>query len=188
MSALINSSKTPHNNAKQMPPLEELKEFFDYKDGWLYWKKKSGRTTRLNTKAGRIVIYSHRLKLTQDVIISFKRKKWKAHRLIYAWHGYTLRGDEVIDHIDENPLNNCIENLRACTNKQNLENKKGCYSTNKTSGHLGVRWHKATNKWVAYIHHNGQGYHLGVFVNIEDAIAARTAAEKKYYTHAPDRE
>ena len=78
MSILINSSKTPHNNAKQMPPLEELKEFFDYKDGWLYWKKKSGRTTRLNTKAGRIVIYSHRLKLTQDVIISFKRKKWKA--------------------------------------------------------------------------------------------------------------
>jgi hypothetical protein len=188
MSALINSSKTPHNNAKQMPPLEELKEFFDYKDGWLYWKKKSGRTTRLNTKAGRIVIYSHRLKLTQDVIISFKRKKWKAHRLIYAWHGYTLRSDEVIDHIDENPLNNCIENLRACTNKQNLENKKSCYSTNKTSGHLGVRWHKGTNKWVAYIHHNGQGYHLGVFVNIEDAIAARVAAEKKYYTHAPDRE
>jgi len=171
--------------AKPRPSMEELKEFFEYRDGSLYWKKKPGPKTLLGAKAGRVVTYEKRNK--QDIMISFKRKKWKAHRLIYVWHGYSLRDNEVIDHVDENPLNNRIENLRACTNKQNLENKKNCYSTNKTSGHIGVHWNKSAKKWRAGLNHNGQGFHLGEFKNLEDAIAARIAGEKKYYTHGPDR-
>jgi hypothetical protein len=165
--------------AKTLPSSEELQKSFEYKDGHLY---KNGR------KTGHAV--RRKIDGRQYMFVSYYPwgKSYPAHRLIWVWHGYSLKEDELIDHIDGNSINNRIENLRACTNKQNQENKKSCYSTNKTSGHLGVRWHKGTNKWVAYIHHNGQGYHLGVFVNIEDAIAARVAAEKKYYTHAPDRE
>jgi len=175
---------------KELPSSEELKERFEYRDGSLYWKKRPGTKTRLNFKAGRIVTYPYSQKLTQDVIITFKRKKWKAHRLIYAWHDYSLKNNEVIDHIDGNSLNNRIENLRACTNKQNLENKRRCNVNNTSSGHLGIRKQKQKegDKWRAHIMHNGKGIHLGMYTNIEDAIAARVAAEKKYYTHAPDRE
>jgi hypothetical protein len=42
--------------------------------------------------------------------------------------------------------------------------------------------------WLAQIQHNGKKIYLGLYESIDDAIAARIAAEKKYFTHAPDRD
>lgn len=52
--------------------------------------------------------------------------------------------------------------------------------TNK-SGFKGVRWHKASNKWISTIGYNGKEIHLGVFSEKEDAIKARKEAENKYF-------
>ena len=76
-----------------------------------------------------------------------------------------------IDHIDNNPQNNNISNLRWATDSQNNQNKS--MMTNNTSGVKGVCWSKASNKWMSRINIDGIAIHLGVFTDIEDAKQAR---------------
>jgi len=52
---------------------------------------------------------------------------------------------------------------------------------NSHSGHTGVSWMKTINKYRAYIMVSHKQIALGLYENIEDAIAARKAAEKKYF-------
>lgn len=47
-------------------------------------------------------------------------KKILLHRLVYdTWVGFKNK-DNVIDHIDANPTNNSLNNLRECTQKENV--------------------------------------------------------------------
>jgi hypothetical protein len=61
--------------------------------------------------------------------------RYKAHRLAWLYvHGTWPSG--MIDHIDGNPSNNAIANLRDCTMSQNQANKKR--RSDNTSGYKGV--------------------------------------------------
>ncbi len=84
----------------------------------------------------------------------------------------------VIDHVNRNPLDNRVENLRVVTQQANIFNR-GVHPKN-TSGATGVQFDKATNKWVARITVNGKNNHLGSFATIDEAIKARKAAEAKF--------
>ena len=110
--------------------------------------------------------------------IRIQSRLYLAHRL--AWlHTYGVWPKDQIDHINRNRSDNRIYNLREVTNKQNLQNA-GKYSHN-TSGHPGVYWHKQRSKWQVKIRHNQKLIHLGYFSILEEAIAARKAAEKLYW-------
>ena len=172
------------SKAKPMPSQQELQEGFDYSDGNLWWKK-TRQGVKVGSKAG--TVKTNKRTGRQDIHVCFKGKFYSIHRLIWVWHGNSLGPNQDIDHIDGNSLNNRIENLRATSRKQNLENRKGANKNSKT-GIKGVRKHKETRKWRAEICHNGKVIHLGLYESIDDAIAARIAAEKKYFTHAPDRD
>jgi hypothetical protein len=76
-----------------------------------------------------------------------------------------------VDHIDNNPQNNSINNLRWCTQQENQQNKK--IKINNTSGFKGVHYCKSHNKWKAEIGHNYKNIRLGYFEKVEDAIIAR---------------
>lgn len=55
---------------------------------------------------------------------------------------------------------------------------------NTTSGHKGVSLQKrkrGRDHWIAYIYFQGQRYHLGCYLDINDAIKARELAEKKIF-------
>jgi len=110
--------------------------------------------------------------------IGIQSRPHKAHRL--AWlYVYGSWPKDQIDHINRKRSDNRIYNLREVTNKQNGQNA-GKYSHN-TSGHPGVSWHKRDSRWVAQIMHNQKQIHLGYFASLEEAIAARKAAEKLYW-------
>ena len=86
--------------------------------------------------------------------------------------GYTLeRKDGSKGYTPENccwdsPSNQCFN--------------RGTFSNNK-SGVTGVSFDKSKGKWLAIIHKNHKTYRLGLFVDFEDAVAARRAAEKELY-------
>ena len=110
--------------------------------------------------------------------IKLQSRPHKAHRL--AWlYTYGVWPTDQIDHINRNRTDNRIANLREVSNKQNHQNKSK--PSNNTSGHPGAYWDKQRSKWQAKIAHNRKQIHLGHFATIEEAVAARKAAEKLYW-------
>lgn len=83
------------------------------------------------------------------------------------------------DHINGNRLDNRRANLREVTRSQNAMNRS--MHSNNASGYKGVSYHWATMKWQAYICHNGKEMYLGLFDNIEDAVAVRKAKEVELF-------
>jgi hypothetical protein len=114
-------------------------------------------------------------------LISYNGKKYrlKCSRIIFLLHKGYLEKDNIIDHIDNNSLNNKIENLRKCTISQNCHNSK--MPKNNTSGHKGVHLHKLSGKWRVQMKLNGKYHCFGLYVNKEDAIKVAIAARKKLH-------
>jgi hypothetical protein len=134
-----------------------LNSILRYENGFLYWKVNRG-----NVKAGSMA-GCHAFKGYHIVRINSKNHYY--HRLIFMMHhGYM---PETIDHIDGNPANNRIENLRAATVSQNGWNQK-IHKRNK-SGFRGVSWNKKAKKWVANCMINGNQHYLGSFNSLDDA-------------------
>ena len=102
-----------------------------------------------------------------------------ARTLGIAFLGIDANSKLQVDHRDEDKLNNNISNLRIASQSENQYNTTA-YSNNR-SGHRGVCWHKRRSKWQAQIRFGGKQLHLGLFDNLNDAAAARKAAEIKYH-------
>ena len=116
--------------------------------------------------------------------IKVQSRKYQAHRL--AWlYVYGVWPKDQLDHVNRVRTDNRISNLREATVKQNNQNKSK--SSNNTSGHSGVSWYKRDSKWQAQITHNQKQIHLGYFNILEEAVAARKAAEKLYWADTQSR-
>lgn len=72
-------------------------------------------------------------------------------------------------------------NCRWVTRLEQAQNKR-IYKPNKT-GHRDVSWNKKSQRWQARISVNKTRFYLGMYRDLEDAIAARKAAEVKYFCH-----
>ena len=142
-----------------------IKNLFEYKDGNLYWKVQKNSRALIGSKAGS-------LKNNGYYSITIDSKLYRNHRLIYLYHyGYLPK---FIDHIDNDPLNNNIENLRETTRSQNLMNQKP--RKNKSSKYKGVSWYKRDKIWQAQIKINKKQIHLGRFKLEKDAALAYNKA------------
>lgn len=145
---------------------EELHKLFYYKDGNLY--NKTQRTNRV--KIDSIVGYKDS---ANYLITRINNKVYKIHRLIYKMFNkyWDMNTSLVIDHKDTNKQNNCIDNLRLITQKQN--------STNINA--RGYIYEKETNKYKAYIGVDGKLLNLGRFNTEEEAKDTYLKAKEKYH-------
>ncbi len=82
-----------------------------------------------------------------------------------------------IDHKDQNPLNNCRENLRAATHSQNLHNRGS--QKNNTTGVKGVHFDKERRKYMAKIQLQGKSFNLGRFDTLAEAEKVIVAKRKE---------
>lgn len=86
---------------------------------------------------------------------------------------------DVVDHINRNPLDNRLSNLRPATRSENAINR-GKTKAN-TSGYKGVALNKQTGKYKAAIRVNYELIHLGTYKTKEDAALAYNKAALKYF-------
>lgn len=84
---------------------------------------------------------------------------------------------DEIDHIDLNPTNNRLDNLRAATRAQNNAN-----SATRSHNKLGVKGvHRHYNRFIALITVKRKTHYLGCYGTIDEAAAAYKLAAIKYY-------
>lgn len=109
--------------------------------------------------------------------IQINKKLYGCHRIVWIIiNGSDIPKGMEIDHINRNPLDNRIENLRLVTRSENMMNTK-IFSTNKT-GHKGVYWNKKSKKWHATIIWQKKRINLGFFDSLIEAVNARFQYEK----------
>jgi len=152
--------------------LEFIKQNYQYLDGNLY------RTKNIcGQKIGSIAGWVTNCNGRQYRKMSINKKIVYVHHAIFLLHhGYL---PSYIDHIDGNPLNNRIENLRSATQSQNMGNSK--LKKNNSSGYKGVTFRKDTKKWNASIMVNGKHISLGCYKTKEEARDAYIIGSKKYF-------
>jgi hypothetical protein len=86
---------------------------------------------------------------------------------------------EYLDHINGNPLDNRIENLRKATISQNGFNTRK-YKNNK-SGVKNVFWYSRAQKWIARIRVNGKNVFHQQCDTVEEAETLLKEVRHKYH-------
>lgn len=152
----------------ESPTAEEVRTALEYNPESGVFIRRGSRYGRCNGRIAGIVIGSG------YVVIKINRRMYLAHRL--AWltvYGYWPAAE--IDHINGMRHDNRIANLREATRTENARNRK--LPRHNTSGHKGVTWDAAANKWKSRVG-VGRGVQrsLGYFDKLEDAAAAYAAA------------
>ena len=143
---------------------------YDGKSGAFYWLV--NRSNRVSP--GALAGYKRK-----DGYISIKliEGRFFAHRL--AWLYVNGRWPtEEIDHLDGDPSNNSINNLREVTRSQNLQNQRNPHIDNRF-GALGIRFRKG--KWEPRIKVNGRQLNLGRFISLRAAKSAYKKAKSIYH-------
>ena len=129
--------------------------------------------------------------LTQDMVavvddedfVELSKYKWQFNQLGYAirtdWNNGSpkavymhrqLLGDPdglIVDHINQDKLDNRKINLRTCKHRENLQNRGK--QANNTTGYSGVIYRKDKGKYYSTLTSGGKTYRLGYFKCKHDA-------------------
>lgn len=92
----------------------------------------------------------------------------------------TVKAGIIVDHKDNDGLNNQKFNLRYATYSQNNTNRRH-NRINFVSKYRGVTKKQSTGKYLAQISVRGKNIHLGYFETEEMAARAYNLASKRYY-------
>lgn len=158
---------------------DRLKQLFRYdEDTGHFIRLVNARRAKAGEKAGYIAKNGY-------VYISVDGKPQLAHRMAWLYvHGHMPKA--FIDHINRNPADNRISNLRECTQFENMQNITKFKSN--TSGVKGVYWAGGINKsapWLVQVRAYGKLHYVGYFFTKEEAAEARIkAADKLHGTFA----
>jgi len=109
-------------------------------------------------------------------------KTYKIHRLLYcAYNNCEIPDGYVIDHINNNSLDNRSDNLRLATINQNNSNRK--LGKNNTTGYKNVSYAKHTNSYKVQITSNGNthtSYHKDLIHAVNTADRVRLLFHKSF--------
>ena len=148
---------------------ERARETFPTDRAWRTWNSQRIGAEAFTCKSSTGYYHSHVL-----------GRHMLAHRVVWALY-FGQWPAERVDHINGNPADNRIANLRLVTAAQNAMN--AARPSRNKSGVLGVLPGTAPGRWRAQIRHAGRTHHLGTFDTIEEAAAARRAADREFGFH-----
>lgn len=113
-----------------------------------------------------------------------KQKHGKISRLVATAFLPNPDNLPVVDHIDRNPENNRLDNLRWYSQSDNNRNTN--VRKDNKSGHKGVYWMEAKQKYKAEVCLNKKNIHIGVYKTKEEAIKAREEYIKNLDSNATE--
>lgn len=184
------------NASSGLPTPAQLRDLIDYnpQTGEMTWKRRKpdmfaagepglrrARTpehkcANWNAKnAGRPALASRDNKhgYLVGTIRQFRAAPFKAHRVAWAIH-YGVWPENDVDHINGITSDNRIANLRDVSHAVNMRNMK--VRSDNTSGHAGISWFAQTSRWHVRVPRESGTDHVGFFLSLEEAVAARDAA------------
>lgn len=139
---------------------ERVRTLFDY-------NPETGVLTRKlptrKTKVGEAIACGHR------GVVAIDGHHYRAYRLIWL-HVYGRWPERQIDHINNDPSDNRLCNLREATGTQNNGNQS--MSRRNTTGVKGVYRADQPGRFYAQVTLDGKTRNLGTYGNIEDAARA----------------
>jgi hypothetical protein len=158
---------------------ERLRQMIGYEPdtGRLYWKVKPNRNILAGRTIGRPNSWAH-------ICFGFMGRTWMSHRVAwFLYFGYWP--EHQIDHINGDPADNRIENLRDVPQTMNMQNKRRAHKNNE-SGLLGVSKSERgrTKPWKATIKVDGKSRTLGRFATAEEAHQAYMQAKRQFHAGA----
>lgn len=160
-------------DALPMPDMNFLQEKFDLDAG-------RGVLIRRNTykqfKAGEV---AGCLRPCGYRWVKLAGKTYPAHRIIYFMATGTDPGQMMIDHINGEPDDNRLCNLRLASISENGRNRTKNLRNN-TSGHRGVWQNRSTGRWHVNVYLNGKSIQK-ICQTKEDAAALATALRSQHY-------
>ena len=125
-----------------------MNQYFDYRDGKLYWKVSTAQRIKVGQEAG--------TKLPSGYVrVRINKKRIMAHRIIWEMHYGKIPDSLQIDHINGVKDDNRIENLQLVTAKQNQQRK------NYSKGFSYSKDSHRVRRYSAHKMFNYKLYHLG---------------------------
>ena len=133
-------------------------------------------------------VKSHTILLDPTDYDAFKDKTLNISNKGYATHDSGKRlhrtimecpKDKVIDHINQDKLDNRKANLRICSIGENNINKP--LSNRNKLGYTGVHFYKPLGKYMSYISKDKKRHHLGYFDTAEEAYYKYCAVAKNLH-------
>ncbi len=153
--------------------LNYIENRYEYKDGLIYNKKRkkivNGKFVGKN-KDHLAIEFNNKI---------LKRNLYKHHVVWFLY--YNEWPKKQLDHIDNNPKNNNVENLREATDQQQRRNQPKSKKRSYSSKYKGVFRDKSSNKWLSQIKVDRKCIHLGRFVIEIEAAKAYNEAASKYF-------
>lgn len=159
---------TPIPEASKPLDLEHVRRVLAYEadSGKFIWLE-SKRSDRIGQSAGARNKYGH-------IVIRVGRYGYMAHRLAFFYlNGEWPTGE--VDHINGDPSDNRLSNLRIVRKSENLQNRYRA-KRGASGGLLGVK--RCGRRWVAAITLNYKTKYLGCFGSPEEAHDAYLCAKR----------
>lgn len=163
---------------RDLATADEVRAALDYdpETGVFRWRVRSDIPPASNGRyAGKV---AGRVHANGYVSIGLNYIDYRAHRL--AWmHVNGVWPVAEIDHINGNPSDNRIANLREASRQQNLWNI--CVKSSSQSGIKGAHFNKQTGRWWSKIRIDGKQVRLGTFDTAEEAADAYERAAREHF-------
>ena len=156
-------------NVTKLHVEDYIKKCFSYEPetGKVFWKFSPNN----RIKVGQEVLCKAGQRGQVTVTFEGKTKNYRLHRIAWLlYYGSWPKG--LLDHINNNPSDNRIVNLRECSHTENMKNQ-GLRKDNST-GYKGVcyRPSKSGGRYTAQIYHNNKLRYIGSYRTAEQAASA----------------
>lgn len=161
---------------KESPPQWLVQRYYDYDvgTGELIYRVNAGTRGKRGNRVGTLRKDGYLQASLEGVI-------YLVHVLVWIHqNGGPIEPGMQLDHVDHDRQHNRMENLRCIPQAHNYRNTSARHNQ---SGHRGVVWSKRKQRWRAYITTSGKRRWLGMYAKMEDAVSARTNAEKELGFH-----